>query len=515
MEPLVTAALVGTGQRAANAIETTPEVDGLIAGLPAGEADRALLLRAGAWAIYKQAGTVPDEIEPTSAAPEEHLAACSLDTAVILRRLIDGQMGEVLPDALERLREAKLRLPYDLLPTALNLRDTEQRAALAPVLGERGRWLSQFNRVWSWVSQTLNSTTEDLPADAETIWQEGAAGQRVEILKRLRAVDPGKAREWLDAVWKREKAELRADLLETLEVGLGPDDEPLLEQALDDRAERPRGVAQRLLLTLPESRLAVRMRERAVGMLTFANGKLDAKPPTAADATWARDGLRDKSPQSKGEREFLLREVLSRVPPTHWEQHFGQSPEALIEATNDSKWRIAIVECWTDAAETFASRTWAAPLWTFWGTATDKEIKQANGTRGSLLTQMLPLAAEADREAWALTALANAGANDDPSLDDILGALPRPWSVAVGTAYVRGLRAFAATLTEKSKSADPWDDTLQAAAVALPRTCFAEAIQHIETPESNHWYMQNFRRQLDWLADVLHTRQRIYEEIPA
>jgi hypothetical protein len=515
MDPLVAAALVGTGQRPADHIETAPDLDKLFADPLTSEAERALLLRAGAWSVYRQAGTLPAVIDATSPAPDERLEPCSPDAAILLRRIIDGQMGDVLLEALERLRQSRLRLPFDLLPAALNIRDAEQRAALAPVLGERGRWLSQFNKGWSWVAQTLDSTGGDLPADAETIWQEGAAGQRVEVLRRLRSIDPSKAREWLDAVWKREKAEVRADLLGTLEVGLGPEDEPLLEQVLDDRAERPRSVAQHLLLTLPDSKLAARMRERATATLTYANGKLDAKPPTAGDATWTRDGLRNKPPQAKGEREFLLREALTCVPPTHWEQHFGLTPDMLLAATDGSKWRIAIVECWTDAAERFKSSGWAAPLWRFWSAATDKEIKQANGSRGSLLTQVLPLAAEADREAWALAALANAGPNDDPTLDDLLGALPRPWSEAVGTAYVRGLQAFAATLTEKSKSAEPWDDTLQAAGIALPRACFAEALQPIEIPATNHWYMQNFRRQLDSLADVLRTRQRIYEEIPA
>ncbi len=515
MDPLVTAALVGTGQRQVSPIETAAGLDRLFAELPPAEPERALLLRAGAWAVYRDAGAHPARVDAAPSAPDEHLEPCSPDAAIVLRRLIDGQMGDVLPEALDRLSRAQQRLPFDLLPAALNIRDAEQRAALAPVLGERGRWLSQFNKAWSWVAQTLDSTTGDLPRDAETIWQEGAAGQRIEVLRRLRAIDAPKAREWLDAVLKKEKAELRAELLATLEVGLCPEDEPLLEQVLDDRAERPRAVALGLLLKLSDSHLSVRMRQRAEAMLTFANGNLDAKPPIEVDAAWTRDGLRSKPPQAKGEREFLLREVLTRVPTSYWERYFGLTPDALLAATDGSKWRVAIVESWTNAAERFPSGAWASALWQFWSAANDKEIKQANGTRGALLTQVLPLAADADREAWALAALANASPTDDPTLDDLLGALPRPWSEAVGTAYVRGLHAFAATLTEKSKSAEPWDDTLQAASVALPRACFAEAFEPIEIPTSNHWYMQNFRRQLDSLADILRTRQRIYEEIPA
>jgi hypothetical protein len=519
MDPLVTAALVGTGQRAATEVATAPEVDTLITGLPQGDAERALLLRAGAWAVYKQAGALPEAaVEVPAPAPEEQLPACSAEATNLLRRVTEGTL---LIEALDRMRRAKLRLPFDVLPAMLDLHPAEQRAAVAPVLGERGRWLARHNKAWAWVAQTVGDTSDGMPDDAETIWQEGTAGQRVEILRRLRAVDAAKGREWLEPVWKREKAELRADLLNALEVGLGVDDEALLEAALDDKAERPRTIAHVLLLRIPSSKLMARMQERAAAMLVYAGGKLDAKPPTAVDPQWLRDGLTEKTSSTSGQREFWLRQVLCRVAPSQWEQRYGAAPAALLTATEGSKWRIAIVESWTDAAERFGEAgsptggfAWCRPLWDFWRAATDKDIKQARGSRGGLLTQVLPLAAEADREAWALDAIADASATSEPSLDGVLGALPQPWSEAVGTAYIAGLRSFATSLTAQSKSAEPWDDTLEAAGLALPVACFAAALEPLETPESGNWYLQNFRRALDRLADVLRTRQRIYEEIP-
>src|SRR5260221_493653 len=49
-----------------------------------------------------------------------------------------------------------------------------------------------------------------------------------------------------------------------------PADEPLLEQALDDRASSVRAVAARLLTRIRESALAQRMRDRADAMLAAA-----------------------------------------------------------------------------------------------------------------------------------------------------------------------------------------------------------------------------------------------------
>jgi len=83
-------------------------------------------------------------------------------------------------------------------------------------VGERGRWLSQFEKTWTWVGQFLASES----GDAKTLWQEGTLGQRSQLLARVRSVEPAKAREWLTDVWKKEKAEARAELLSTFQTGL-------------------------------------------------------------------------------------------------------------------------------------------------------------------------------------------------------------------------------------------------------------------------------------------------------
>ena len=57
-------------------------------------------------------------------------------------------------------------------------------------------------------------------------------------------------------------AETRAAYVEALGVGLGPEDEPFLESALDDKSRQVRAEAVRLLATLPASRFAGRMTAR-------------------------------------------------------------------------------------------------------------------------------------------------------------------------------------------------------------------------------------------------------------
>jgi hypothetical protein len=518
MEPIVTAALVGTARSRATSTATGTPIDPLTAALPEGDLERALLLRAGAWAIYRQAGQVAEQAAIVVAPhPPETLPACSPGVAALVESLFDGEHDELLPEALDRLRQAGLRLPNLLLPAALRRTDADERAKLLPVLGERGRWLARLNPRWSWAAEAI--AEDALPENAETLWQEGTRAQRVELLRRLRAVDPAKAREWLDGVWKQEKADARVDLLATFEVGLGAEDEPLLERALDDRGERVRSIAASLLSRIPESALATHMRERGEAILVYANGKLDARPPSAVDKDWNRDGLPEKPPSTIGERTWWMIQVLIRVPPSHWERHFAASPEALIAAIGGSKWRIQIVESWTDAAERFgeSERAWVVPLWRFWRAATEKEIKQARGSREGLCEQIAPRLPPEELEAWALALIADPAAKNEPDLDEALAMLPTPWSDAVGQAFVAGLLAFAASLTPTSKTGEPWEDALDTAARALPPSCFAAALEPIpltDAPEGKRQSLTYLRNAIESFVETIRLRARIREEIP-
>src|SRR5689334_15461710 len=175
MDTIVTTAIVGTGQAGNQGITTSTPVDALAAQL-SGEPERQLLLAAGAWTMYRRAGRVPVAApEAPPVAEPETLADCSHRVKQLIDDTLLHNEDDFLLEALARMRNAGLRLPYDFLPQALQ-RGAERKAlrtALIPVLGTRGRWLSQLNPAWSWVAQYLAETTQALPTDAETIWQEG------------------------------------------------------------------------------------------------------------------------------------------------------------------------------------------------------------------------------------------------------------------------------------------------------------------------------------------------------
>ena len=466
-DSLTALALAGTGHSPNAPIVTGAPVDGL--PLPGEDAGRDLLLRAGALATYRTAGLLPTrDVTPLEPARDESLPPCPPEATTHLEGLLMTRNHALLPEAFARVERSGRLLPPSLLPLALETLQREARAALLPLLGERGRWLARFNSDWAWAAETLPGDGDALPPDAETIWQEGATTQRVALLAQLRVSDPARARAWLEGVWKREKAETRAAMLETLATGLSPDDEPLLDAALNnDRGERVRAVAARLLAMLPNSALTLRIRERAGAALVYDGAALDANPPTATDSGWARDGLPTQSiVQKAGQRAFWLAQLLERVPPSHWEERFGGNPGDLIAATAQSKWRTTILSGWTAATVRFQANNWAVPLWEAWLTVPPKVLKQAAEDRASLCAPLAPLLPPATLEAFALRVIADPTVYDGILLYEALDLLPRPWSLAIARAYLAGLRAFTERIDPQSRTADPWDNTLSDAALA-------------------------------------------------
>src|SRR5207302_172291 len=171
MDALVTTALVGTAQQPNLEITTGTEIDTLTAQLAVTEPEHKLLLSAGAWALYRQAGKVSETLStiPEPAAPENQ-ATCTQGISALLESMFQGEHDDLLPEALERIKQAGLRLPHELLYPALNIQDKELRSAIFPVLGERGRWLSQFNPSWSWVGHYLPGAEDAQLAEADSIW---------------------------------------------------------------------------------------------------------------------------------------------------------------------------------------------------------------------------------------------------------------------------------------------------------------------------------------------------------
>ncbi len=538
MEELLKVALVGTARQPAPPLSDQPP-DRVLAPHSGAEAEQALLLRAGAWSIYQTAGYTPSSAEPLPPAHAEDLPPCSARAALLLRDVLARNDETLLVDACGRLAAGGLRLPFDLLPDFLDQRKHEVRAALRPVLGQRGRWLGRFRESWLWAAETVVPETEAdeaLPPESERLWQEGTLGERAAVLRQVRRRDADRARQWLEEVWSQEKADHRIDLLEALTAGLSQADESFLEDALADRSKRVRTLAAELLAKIGGSALAERMRARADVMLDYEPpaprgrlaaavsaaiggtddvGKLAITPPAQCEKEWQRDGIEPKPPQGVGERAYWMSQVVALVRPSHWVNRFSAPPGRLIAAATADDFAFTLIDAWSVAALRFDDASWVEALWDFWY---EWQPKRKRGTQSQfpqrtfteLLAKMTPESAEI-RIAKLFDRMP---ASESVAMGGIVASLPRPWSEALGRAYLRRVRGMVAAASRADRqSAADWIATLTTAARAIPHSCFAAALEPWNLPASDDYFTHYSHRAVEEFQSTVRLRKEFAQAV--
>src|SRR5512145_2403567 len=188
-----------------------------------GSTDDSLLTSAISIGISELGGFVPPTFEGGgSACPAESKSQMPEKAADWLKSILTGEFEALLPEFLQLAAERGYIVPPETLPALLGLGKNGLRAWVAPVIGERGRWLAAHNPAWAYA----------LGRDPLEAWEHGARLERVTALEQVRAREPEKAREWVQATWEQEAPEDRAAFLAVFSAGLSMADEPFLEGCL-------------------------------------------------------------------------------------------------------------------------------------------------------------------------------------------------------------------------------------------------------------------------------------------
>ncbi|WP_394841426.1 DUF5691 domain-containing protein [Pendulispora brunnea] len=506
MDPLTRWAVIGTS-RQEHLDETAEPLDALAAGvlakLPDASAPQRILLAAGARAVATVAGAaVTKNADPAPAAAPETRPACSAKATRLLEDILREGQKELLLEALALLDRAGLRLPHALLPGALGARGEALRSAARRVLGERGPWLARMNPAWEWAT-----TPADAPdiAAIERAWLEGASPGRRDALARARAIDPAKARAWLEASWSSEKADERAAFLTVMATGISDDDEPFVSAQLRDRASAVRDAAQALLPRLVRSAFVARMIARTDAVLHFSGGALSVKPPESTDPDAARDGLSARPPQGVGALAFWLSRALSAIPPSHWRTRFDTNAATLVHAAEKTDWAGALCEGWTKAALLHEDPEWLAALWEFWQRC-DEKVAIAPIANAMLvqILQRLPPAEAASR----VEPLFGEGPTRI-HLSMALCALASPWPESIGLRYIAALEREIHTTSLRTQAMMA---SLRDAALALPHAVLPRALQVLAAFEREQ-RENRLTPQLLSFMEVLRVRHELVQEI--
>ncbi|MFI2430438.1 DUF5691 domain-containing protein [Streptomyces sp. NPDC018693] len=447
-EELVTAALLGTDRR------TPPGV------APGPHAPLALLDAAAAETVRRRAGLRPgraarrpdpapeDPRPPLPRAAARRLALLLADrpgAAVGGRRGTTPDLMELLPQWLAAANAHGYGAPPQALPALLDAARgrTDLRPAALEFAGPRALWLARLNPDWRFALRATPGGGAALPGPAETdrirrLWQEGLFAERVALLAALRSHTPDAARELLAETWATERAEDRLMFLDSLRTGLGPRDEPFLEQALADRSRNVRATAAELLSALPESALAARMAARAATCVaidrTGAAPAIVVEAPHACDAGMERDGVVPKPPAGRGERSWWLGQLVEAAPLATWPARLGgRTPEQIVALPVADDWLPELHAAWCRAAVRQRDAAWSRALL---GAPSAPEAGGPGAVSLAERAKLLGTLPTGERAGWVAGFIATHGLSEAFQL---LGVCAVPWAAPLGRAVVDAL----------------------------------------------------------------------------
>jgi Family of unknown function (DUF5691) len=352
------AALVGTARR------VVPDLPSLgVIARPAATREHRLLDAAALGDALRRAGRLADLApDPGPSAPPETLQVAPSHAVQMLELLlIQGPVGAGSREALTRhwldtAAAAGRVVPPRLLPALLDLAsggDDHVRRSVRPVVGERGRWLSARNAVWSWVAENDSGEDSAHPATPD----------RTEEVAAARTVDPAAGRELVLNSWETDGAKDRAAALVGFVVGVGPDDEDFLERCLDDRAKGVRERAASLLDRLPRSARAERMARRLRDLLSVRGALrkgIEVALPDDPDPAGIRDGLVDPG-KGVSRRGRWLEEIVTGAPLWVWTDLVGGNPAKVVAMLRGEN-ATAVLPALRTAAAVRGEVVWARAL---------------------------------------------------------------------------------------------------------------------------------------------------------
>jgi|GEM_PF-1107640 len=350
---LISTAALGTAQHEPEALDPDTPLAALVAQLDPSDRAARLLAAAAALTLQQQAGWLPphDHRPLPTACPPDSAPLCGPRAIRQLMIMLDGHYADVLHEWLAEVANAGLRAPEEALPLLLNAgrKRPDLREPIAPVLGNRGRWLAAQGKDqhWQWAS-TFNIGKH---------WDGWTTETRVMALESLRRADPVAARQIVIDQWEPQDWKACVELLKCFCVRLSMADEPFLESLLESGSPEVRHAAADLLGNLPNSRLSQRMCERAIPYTGLTKVGLRRQlaitlmPPDTITTEMLHDvgALGGTSENSVGGQ--WLECVLRVVQPTFWLSHWNISYDELFEAAANSKQSALLYNAWAMAAQ--------------------------------------------------------------------------------------------------------------------------------------------------------------------
>ena len=473
-------------------------------------AERKLLRAAAATHLWQLAGqrTAPAPSASNNDAPArdtQHML--SEPAAWRLARMINGEHRELIPEWLSLARSSGKTLPPHWLPVVLDALSAPQRNEASAVLGPTAQWLGSRNPNWA-----LRPSAEE---PSEVRWTDGTLEERRAELQAMREHDAAAARSWLQKTWLTDPPDAREEFLKILLIGLGPQDEPFLEEALEDKRKGVRLAAAEALARLPGSAHAKRNLDRLQVLLGFdepkggllgklRKRKLEVRLPEAPDKATLRDGIEAKPPAQRkiGERAFWLMQMVAMAPPRHWCERFNCDAETFLQAALATEYAADLLSALSAAVARHPDSEWSSSLCNAW-------LNQSNEPQitASALAALITSTAAAERLTLLHSVLSEARSRRPEVLLLLLSSVELQWNPPI--------TALAMNLLEGSarKDTQNWSHARNLLDSWAIRCDVATAVQRLpdmfaQCPEKSPW-----RNALEQLNDNVDFRAAMRKEL--
>lgn len=364
---IVQTAMLGTDKKQVGPDELTEDLAPAITTIhnnTAVDKEEQFLQVAALLLNYRQSGAMPLH-EPAVMMPVaavETLPYCSAQALQVLKDILTEDSVGLLHLWLQRCAAQQQIAHPQILPSLLDkaVKHRPLRSLTEQCAGQRGKWLSQFNREWQFTSGESD----------EEQWQTGTTDQRKQVLQQLRAVDAGKAREWLQQVWPQENANTRADLLKVFSVNLSEQDIAWLESLLGDKSQKVQEEVMRLLKRIPGSAIvktywqvaqeAVTLKKEKALLSLSTKTSIQVQLPATINEQIFTTGIEQLSNQKEfTDQEFIVGQLIESIPPSYWELHFELSPAEIITLFQKDESKKKFLRFFVIALVQFHDQRWA------------------------------------------------------------------------------------------------------------------------------------------------------------
>ena len=353
-QELIKTALIGTDR---NSLSEETKQDIAKMGIDINQSESQIVLEASAYFhMLHKAGHQLDDWEGAiiTPCPSSEDVFCSANTSDHLSLILSSYI-QALPELLFYLAHAKKTLPPEHLPSLIKKAVVDQKIwnLLQGCMGSRGHWLISQNPAWKHLLQELEVS----------LFTTGNRIERTQIIANLRKTNPAQALELIQSTWEEDDLATRTQFIKSLEINLSIEDEPWLEEQLDNSRKEIRSLATHLLHRLEDSRLIERTFERLQKLMVFEKKKLTINLPSKCSAEMVRDGIQDKKKwKNKGFKAGYLGQMMTLIPMEKWNQFLATGSLEAINIFLDTEYADIVFIAWINSNHLLKNKEWLETL---------------------------------------------------------------------------------------------------------------------------------------------------------